>query len=93
MIRLVQGCAGLHTLNLDNMPKLGLEFFQYLNEEKHGLHTLHASRLQCLRNPQGSALAVQLADKIPNLTIDETGNASYRTCPSGFFRSRSDMSE
>jgi len=93
LIRLVQGCAGLHTLNLDNMPKLGLEFFQYLNEEQHGLHTLHASRLQCLRNPQGSALAVQLADKIPNLTVDETGPASYRTCPSGFFRSRSDMTE
>jgi len=75
MIALVQGCTFLKTLTIDWMPKLGLEFFQYLlasnDEEHHHLQTLHTRHIECVGGPEGQALAELLAVKIPNLSLRE----------------------
>lgn len=72
LIALVQGCAALQTLTIDWMPKLGLEFFQYLaaaTSEEHNLQTLQTRHVECVGGPAGQGLAELLAVKIPNLDL------------------------
>lgn len=71
LIALVQGCASLKALKLNFMPKLGLEFFHYLDKEEQTLQTLQIRNIECLGTPEGHSLFDLLAAKIPNLSIDD----------------------